>query len=251
MRVLIIEDENVAADKLEQLIHELDPTIEIMAKIGSVKQSVNWLIHHSVDLIFLDIQLSDGIGFSIFENVHVNTPIIFTTAYDQYAIKAFKLNSIAYLLKPIREKELSESLTKYQTLKSAFGIDFDRLMSQIQGKEVEYKKRFLIQIGDKIKKIDLPEIAYFYVFEKAVYLRTNTGNSYPIDYSLDRLEDLLDPDVYFRINRKYIVSIHSIANMVAYSRSRVKVELKPKTDDEFDTIVSIERSTNFKKWLNR
>jgi DNA-binding LytR/AlgR family response regulator len=251
MKVLIIEDENVAADKLEQLIHGLDPTIEIMAKIGSVKESVNWLIHHSVDLIFLDIQLSDGIGFSIFENVHLNTPIIFTTAYDQYAIKAFKLNSIAYLLKPIREKELSESLTKYKTLKSAFGIDFDRLMSQIQGKEVDYKKRFLIQIGDKIKKIDLPEIAYFYVFEKAVYLRTNTGNSYPIDYSLDSLEDLLDPDVYFRINRKYMVSIHSIANMVAYSRSRVKVELKPKADDEFDTIVSIERSTNFKKWLNR
>jgi DNA-binding LytR/AlgR family response regulator len=251
MKVLIIEDENVAADKLEKLIQGIDPSIEIMAKIGSVKASVNWLIHHSVDLIFLDIQLSDGIGFSIFENVHLNTPVIFTTAYDQYAIKAFKLNSIAYLLKPIREKELSESLTKYKTLKSAFGIDFDRLMSQIQGKEVGYKKRFLIQIGDKIKKVDLPEIAYFYVFDKAVYLRTNTGNSYPIDYSLDSLEDLLDPDVYFRINRKYMVSINSIANMVAYSRSRVKVELKPKADDEFDTIVSIERSTNFKKWLNR
>jgi DNA-binding LytR/AlgR family response regulator len=250
MKVVIIEDESVAADKLEQLIHGLDPKIEIMAKIGSVREAVRWLIHHSVDLIFLDIQLSDGIGFSIFENIHLNTPVIFTTAYDQYAIKAFKLNSIAYLLKPIREKELSESLTKFHTLKSAFGIDFDRLMSQIQGREVEYKKRFLIQIGDKIKKIDLSEIAYFYVFEKAVYLRTNTGNSYPVDYSLDRLEDLLDPDVYFRINRKYMVGIHSIANMVAYSRSRVKVELKPKTANEFDTIVSIERSANFKKWLN-
>jgi DNA-binding LytR/AlgR family response regulator len=251
MKVLIIEDEKVAADKLEQMIYDIDPEIEIKAKIGSIKESVTWLMQHSVDLIFLDIQLSDGISFSIFDTVHVSTPIIFTTAYDQYAIKAFQLNSIAYLLKPIRESELNDSLTKYKTLKSTYGIDFDLLLAQVQGKEHDYKKRFLIQIGDKLKKIDIDDIAYFYVLDKAVYLRLYNGKSYPLEYSLDKLETILNPDEYFRINRKYIVSMNSISNMLAYSRGRVKIELKPPADDEFDTIVSIDRSSNFKMWLNQ
>ena len=250
MDVLIIEDEKIADKKLEIMLTEIDPSINVRAKIGSIKKSINWLMEHSVDLIFLDIQLSDGISFSIFSEVQINTPIIFTTAYDQYAIKAFQLNSIAYLLKPIRNKELEEGLNKYKTLKSSFSIDFDNLLQQIQGKDL-FKKRFVVQIGDKLTKIDVPEIAYFYVFNKSVYLKLFKGNSYPIDFSLDRLEALLNPDDYFRINRKYIINIKSIAKMSALSRSRVMIELTPKAENNSDTIVSIERSSKFKKWLDK
>ncbi|MCB2201170.1 LytTR family DNA-binding domain-containing protein [bacterium] len=250
MNVLIVEDERIAADKLELMLREIDPGIRVLAKTGSIKESVKWLVKNTADLIFLDIQLSDGISFSIFEQVHINTPVIFTTAYDQYAIKAFQLNSIAYLLKPIRKSELAESLDKFEQLKSAFHIDFDLLLANIQGKEPEFKKRFLIQIGEKIRKIETSEIAYFYSLEKAVFLKTFQGHSFPVDYSLDRLTDLIHPEKFFRINRKYIVNMEAITNMIAYSRGRVKLELKPAVEDEFDTIVSIDRSSDFKKWLS-
>jgi two-component system response regulator LytT len=250
MNVLIIEDETVAADKLEKMLLEIEPKINVLAKLGSIRRSTEWLMHNSVDLIFLDIQLSDGISFSIFSNVQINTPIIFTTAYDQYAIQAFQLNSIAYLLKPIRNKELEESLRKYNTLKSTYNIDFDSLLKQLQGNDL-YKKRFVVQIGDKLTKIDVSEIAYFFVYEKSVYLKLFKGSSYPLDFSLDKLEAFLNPEEYFRINRKYIVNINSISKMTALSRSRVMLELTPKTDNNSDTIVSIERSSNFKNWLDR
>ncbi len=250
MKVLIIEDEEFAAEKLEQMLLQINPSIDVLAKLGSIAESVKWLMDRTADLIFLDIQLSDGISFSIFEQVSIHTPVIFTTAYDQYAIKAFQLNSISYLLKPIRKSELEESLQKYETLKSAFSIDFETLLATIQGIEPGYKKRFLIQLGEKIRKVELSEIAYFFVLEKAVYLRTFQGKSYPVEYTLDKLESLINPEKFFRINRKYIVSIDSISDMVAYSRSRVKLQLSPKADKEADTIVSIDRSSDFKKWLN-
>jgi len=250
MKVLIIEDENFAAEKLEMMLKEIDPTIEIIAKLGSIKESVKWLLQNSADLLFLDIQLSDGISFSIFDQVAVNTPVIFTTAFDQYAIKAFQLNSISYLLKPIRKIDLADSFQKFKNLKSAFSIDFDALLSQIQGKQPDFKKRFLIQLGEKIRKVEVSEIAYFYVLDKGCYMRTFQGNNYPVDYTLDRLETMIDPSAFFRINRKYFVNMDAISNMVAYSRGRIKLDLKPKADDEFDTIVSIDRSSDFKKWLN-
>lgn len=250
MNVLIIEDEVFAAEKLADMLHEIDPKIRVLAKLGSITDSARWLMRNSADLIFLDIQLSDGISFSIFEQVTVNTPIIFTTAYDQYAIKAFQLNSIAYLLKPIRTADLAESLKKYESLKSAFHIDFETLLANIQGKEPDYKKRFLIQIGEKIRKIEVSETAYFYSLDKGIYMQTFEGKSYPVEFTLDKLETLLNPVAFFRINRKYLVSIESISKMVAYSRGRVKLELKPKPEDDFGTIVSIERSADFKKWLS-
>lgn len=250
MNVLIIEDEIFAAEKLEDMLHQIDPGIHVLAKLGSITESTKWLMQNSADLIFLDIQLSDGLSFSIFEQVTVNTPVIFTTAYDQYAIKAFQLNSIAYLLKPIRPSDLAESLTKYRSLKSAFHIDFETLLANIQGKEPDFKKRFLIQIGEKIRKVEVSETAYFYILDKGVYLKTFEGKSYPVDYTLDKLESLLNPESFFRINRKFLVSMESISKMVAYSRGRVKLELKPKPEDDFDTIVSIDRSSDFKKWLN-
>ncbi len=251
MKVLIIEDEALAASRLEKQLHEIAPEITVLAKIGSIKESVKWLLGNSADLIFLDIQLSDGISFSIFEQVAVNTPIIFTTAYDQYSIKAFELNSISYLLKPIRKNDLMESLKKYRNLKSAFNIDFEQLLSEIKGEKAEFKKRFVIQIGQKIKMVDTSEIAFFYAMDKNVFLKTFERNNWPIEFSLDKLENLIDPALFFRINRKYIVNINAIENMVAWSRSRIKLNLQPPADDEMETIVSVDRSPEFKNWLNK
>lgn len=250
MNILIIEDENLAADKLESMLTDIDPSLKILAKLGSIEMSVQWLSQHKADLIFLDIHLSDGISFSIFEKIHVNAPIVFTTAFDNYAIRAFQLNSISYLLKPIRKSDLGECLKKYHTLKSTFSIDFEMLLSNIQNKEPYYKKRFLIQAGEKIKAIDVSDIAYFHALDQGVYIKTFNDNMYPIDLTLDKVIKLLNPDNFFRINRKYIVNINAISSMVAYSRARVKLELHPKSGNEHETIVSIDRSSEFKKWLN-
>jgi len=251
MNVLIVEDEALAADRLEKILKEITPDITVLAKLGSVKESVKWLMLNTADLIFLDIQLSDGLSFSIFDQVSIQTPIIFTTAYDQYAIKAFQLNSVSYLLKPIRKNELAESLQKYKSLKSAFSIDFDSLLSAIQGNKPEYRKRFLIQIADKFRKVEIEEIAYFFASDRNVFLTTFDGHSFPVEVSLDMLENSIDPSQFFRINRKYIVNMKSIGNMFAWSRSRIKLVLKPSAEDEMDTIVSIDRAMDFKKWMNR
>ena len=189
-------------------------------------------------------------SFSIFDQIQVNTPVIFTTAYDQYAIKAFQLNSVDYLLKPIRRSELEESIRKYRNLKSAYNIDFEALLSNIQGKKPDFKKRFLIQYGERIKKVETEEIAYFYALEKNVFLKTFDGHSYPLDQSLDKLVLTVDPEKFFRINRKFIVNINSISGMVAYSRGRVKLELKPQPEVEGPIVVSIERASDFKVWMD-
>jgi len=251
MNVLIVEDEALAADRLEKILKEITPEITVLAKLGSIKESVKWLMLNSADLIFLDIQLSDGLSFSIFDQVPVQTPVIFTTAYDQYAIKAFQLNSVSYLLKPIRKNDLAESLQKYKSLKAAFSIDFEGLLSAIQGRKSEFRKRFLIQVADKFRKVEIEEIAYFYTTDGIVFLKTFDGFSYPADTSLDNLESTVDPAQFYRINRKYFVSMKSISQMFAWSRSRIKLVLKPLVDDDNETIVSIDRSNEFKKWLNK
>ena len=250
MKVLIIEDEELAAERLEKVLVEIEPGITVLAKLGSIKDSVKWLMQNSADLIFLDIQLSDGISFSIFEQVSIHTPIIFTTAYDEYALKAFQLNSISYLLKPIRKTDLLKSIQKYKTIKSTLNIDFEQLLSSIQNKKPEFRKRFLIQIGEKFRKIEIIEIAYFYASDKNVFFKTFEGKSYPIDFSLDNLENVIDPALFFRINRRYIVNLNSITSMNAWSRSRIKIELKPPVADETDIIVSIDRASEFKNWMN-
>lgn len=248
--VLIIEDERIAADRLEKLLNEVAPEMNVMARLGSIKESVKWLQQYKAELIFLDIQLSDGLSFSIFDSVTISTPIIFTTAYDQYAIRAFKLNSISYLLKPVRKEDLSEALDKYRSLKPTQPVDFESLLSAIKG-TTEYRKRFLIQIGEKFRKVESSELAYFYACEKCVFMKTLEGNNYPSDYTLDALEEMLDPSEFFRINRRYLISMKSIKSMLAWSRSRIKVTVQPPADDELDTIVSIDRATAFKGWINK
>lgn len=251
MKTIIIEDEKLAAERLEELIHEIDPSVEISAKLTSVEQSIEYLKQNKPDLIFLDIQLEDGLSFSIFEKVDIEVPIIFTTAYDQYAIKAFKLNSIDYLLKPIKKDELRESLNKYKNIKSSYLMDFEEIVKSIQNKEISYKQRFLIQYGQKIKKVEINEVAYFYAMEKSVFLTTSSGNTLPIDYTLDRLQEAIDPKKFFRINRKMIVSFGAIKNMIPFSRSRIKIELTPPEPKDVEALVSVERASDFKEWMDK
>lgn len=251
MRVLIIEDEELAAERLETMLAEVEPGCSVVAKIGSVNKAVSWLQQNNIDLIFLDIQLSDGLSFSIFERVKIDTPIILTTAYVEYAIKAFKLNSISYLLKPIQKRDLAESLQKYKSMRSAFIVDFEKLMSIYAHKNSEYKSKFLIRIGDMYKKIETSEIAYFYATEKIVFIKTFEKRAMSIEDSLDALEKILDPAKFFRINRGYIINISAIENMEAWSRSRIKLELNPQPNNDMDTIVSIGRTADFKRWMNK
>ncbi|MDZ7764487.1 MAG: LytTR family DNA-binding domain-containing protein [Melioribacteraceae bacterium] len=232
MKTVIIEDEKLAQERLEELIVEIDPSIKVAAKLASVEESVKWLKKNKPDLIFLDIQLEDGLSFGIFEKINIDVPVIFTTAYDQYAIKAFKLNSIDYLLKPIRKTELNEALDKYKNLKSSYLRDFEYVFKSIMNKEVSYKKRFLVQYGQKIKKVETEDIAYFYAMEKSVFMTTFEKSNYPVNYSLDKLIEVLDPEKFFRINRKMIINFDSIKNMIPFSRSRIKIELNPPAPKE-------------------
>lgn len=250
MKAAIIEDETIAATRLKSILEEVSPGIEILAVLKSVKDSVKWLQNNKADILFMDIQLSDGISFEIFEQVPVITPVIFTTAYDQYTIRAFKVNSIDYLLKPIRKQDLHNSLEKYKSVKDSFCPDFEQLFSLLQGREPGYKKRFLIQYGEKIKKIEIDDVAYFFALEKNVFMKTRQDQSFPVDFTLDKLELIINPELFFRINRKFIVNMNSIVNMTAWSRSRIKLGLNPPASGSDETVVSVERSSEFKKWMN-
>ena len=250
MNVLIIEDEKVAANNLKKMLHKIDEKIFVQDKIDSIESAVRWLHNNKSDLIFLDIHLADGLCFKIFEQIKIKTPIIFTTAYDQYAIKAFKVNSIDYLLKPIEIQELEQSLEKFKELnqvQNANTIDFDALIN-FYNKNIEYQERFIVRYTQKIKSIKTNDIAYFYINAENVFICTKDNNSYSIDYSLDKLENIINPKDFFRVNRQFIVNISSIENMYSLSKSRIKIELKPKPDNEI--IVSYNRMSDFRKWLN-
>lgn len=254
MKVVIIEDEAFAALRLKKMIQNYNPDIRILAELESVAGSVKWFKSNpEPDLIFLDIHLEDDLSFAIFEKVNISSPVIFTTAFDEYAIKAFKLKSIDYLLKPIVHEELAAALKKYEQFSGLHhnSTDLQSLYNLLTTTEKKYRERFSISVGTKIKMVEVTDVAYFFVMDKGVYLRTTQGCTYNIEFTLDKLEEMMSPTSFFRINRKYLINVASIANMVVYSRSRVKLELKPKADDEFETIVSIDRSSGFKKWLNQ
>lgn len=251
MKILIIEDEEPAAGRLKKLIKEIDPDIEIPEVIVSIKSAIDWFQQHEMpDLILLDIHLADGKSFEIFKKVDVTSPVIFITAYDEYAIQAFKVNSIDYLLKPIKKEELQEALNKFHklhTAKSKSAYDFKKLLETLKDPKPDHKKRFIIRYGDHIKAINIKEVAYFFTEDKINFLKTNDNKTYPVDYNLDKLETMLEPSVFFRINRQFIIGIHSIEEMFAFSKSRVKIKLNPGANE--DTIVSTERSSAFKEWL--
>ncbi|BDX39043.1 DNA-binding response regulator [Tenuifilaceae bacterium CYCD] len=251
MRVLIVEDEIAAARRLSKMLLELEPDAQILAVTDSVSSTVEWLLSNDEpDLILLDIHLADGVSFKIFNRVKVKCPIIFTTAYDQYAIQAFKLNSIDYLLKPINTEDLKFSVDKFKERRNvASNLDFEKLLLEIRKPQQCYQQRFVVQFADKLKAIEADSVAYFMAMDKSVFLISSDNHRYAIDYTMEKLESVLDPKRFFRVNRKFIVSFAAIKNMYFYSKSRVKIELSPAVDSE--VIVSSERSSDFKEWLNQ
>ena len=249
-KVIIIEDEKPAARRLQRMLSRLN--IETETMLHSVAEAVNWFNSNDhPDLIFLDIQLSDGISFEIFEKVEINSAVIFTTAYDEYALKAFKLNSVDYLLKPIDEEELANAVAKFKEnyLKNSPQIDFNAFRKILEtGSKPDYKTRFTIQVGQHLKIIPANEVCCFYSENKASYLTTTSGRNYPVDVSLENLEKELNPEKFFRINRKSIVNIDCIEDIISYTNSRL--EIKVKAFNEFQLIVSRERVRDFKNWIS-
>lgn len=247
MKVLIIEDEMAAARRLHKLVVELLPAADVVGQADSIEDSLLLLSQHDdkLDLIFMDIHLADGSSFEIFKHIEIKTPIIFTTAYDQYAVQAFKVNAVDYLLKPIKKEELDKAIRKYQQLHKRDAIDYGAIIKALQPED--QVKRFLIRFGQQIRLVSMDEVAYFYTQDKITLLVNKEGKRYPIDYSLEKLEEQIDSRRFFRINRQFIVCINSIEEMYMYSKSRVRITLSPSSDIE--TIVSTERSPHFKKWL--
>ncbi|MEM6321645.1 MAG: LytTR family DNA-binding domain-containing protein [Bacteroidota bacterium] len=249
MKVLLVEDEKHARDNLEHLLLEIEPTIEILAKLESVKRTVEWLGQNQADLIFLDIHLADDLSFKIFEKIKVTTPVIFTTAYDKYALKAFKVNSIDYLLKPIDEEELAASIEKYKATQLPNQVDYAQLQNLMNAPKKSYQQRFLVTRRDKIRSLTVDQIAYFEGEDRYVYLINKEGNRFIVDYKLSDLEDLLDPKIFFRLNRSFIAHFDAIDSITGVSKSRLKVDLKPKA--RRDIIVSSANTKHFKAWLNK
>lgn len=254
MKVILIEDEALAAERLEKLILRCDESIEIQAKLSSVEEAIAWISSHEApDLGFFDIELSDGTSFDIADEVAIDFPVIFTTSYDQYAIEAFSLKSIDYLLKPIRFERLAKAIEKYQSWQAAPAPELHGLREiirqEIDRPSTNYKERWLVKNGNLIQAVPTDQIAYFYSDQKMTMLVTREAKRFPMDQSLDKVMDLLDPDIFFRLNRKYIIHIEAPAKMHPYFKGRLKVELTPEIDD--DIVVSSERTPEFKAWLDR
>jgi len=250
MNVLIIEDEKPAARRLARLLTEFNVNVSNM--LHSVEEAVEWFQNNEhPDLIFLDIQLSDGLSFEIFDLVEVNSAIIFTTAYDEYALQAFKLNSIDYLLKPIDDEELESAVRKYQNLKpdhDQISLDFEDIKKLLVNPlEREYKKRFTIRLGQHLKIINADEIECFYSENKGTYAATKEGRNYLLDTTLENLENELSPQIFFRVSRKFYVNINHIKDIISYTNSRLIIKLNHYCEQEI--IVSRERVRDFKLWL--
>lgn len=253
MQVLIIEDEKLAAERLKNLVSEIEPTAQIIKSIESIKNAVKWLsTNPHPDLIFMDVQLGDGLCFDIFEKTNVDVPVIFTTAYNEYALRAFKVNSVDYLLKPIDKEELRASLAKYRKLSSNVTQNValqPQMLKQVMDLiRNPHKSRFVVRIGEHIKTIAIEDVAYFYSSDKYSFIRSVSRRDYAIDYSLDQLEQELDPARFFRVSRKFIVAMSHIKDIVAYSGSRLKLNVVGGDDQEI--LVSREKVTDFKNWLD-
>ncbi len=249
MKILIIEDEDAAVRRLQKLLGEMDMSVEIIGILSSIESSVEWLsANQAPDAILMDIHLADGSSFDIFDKTAVNAPVIFVTAYDEYALKAFKVNAIDYLLKPIKQNELHEALRRVEPKSTKNNSTGDDLIHKLEEAGfIRKAKRLLVRMGQSIKLIDLDHVAYFYSKDKISFAVLPGNKRYPLDQSLDQIEHMIDPLHFFRINRQFIVKMEAIDEMIAYSKSRVKLKMNPPTED--DAIVSKERSPEFKRWL--
>lgn len=252
MKILILEDEPLAAKRIESLVKSVEPTAEILAKLESVRSAVKWFQEHSQpDLILMDIQLADGLSFELFQQVDITAPIIFTTAYDEYAIRAFKVNSVDYLLKPIEKDELEAAFDKFKhqqqdTSQDQMGKVLETLLNQNQ--RTEWKSRFLLKAGARFDVVEVADVAYLYAEDKVVFLVTKDQKKYFVDDTLDELEQKLNPKNFFRLNRKYFSQISSIERIEPHFNGRLKIKLRHRDDD--DIYVSREKAEAFKKWLD-
>lgn len=256
MQVLIIEDEPFAQQELIRLLNILPREIQVLECLDSVEESVSYLEagKQQPDLIFMDIQLSDGLSFEIFDRTEVKPPVIFTTAYDEYAIKAFKVNSIDYLLKPIEEEDLLKALEKYEqwkkerTPEQSF-FSTDQLQQMLSLYKPAYKSRLVVKLGDRIRHVETKEVAFFYSEDKVTFIMTKNGERFIINHTLEQLEKVLDPIDFYRLNRKYIAHIQAIETIDKYFNSRLKIGLKPEVDDE--VLISRTKVSDFLNWLER
>ncbi len=251
IRTLIIEDEQAAVERLEKMLLRLDLSLKVIGRLDSVAASVQWLKNNPTpELILLDIQLGDGLSFDIFHEVRPDSFIIFTTAYDAYAIKAFELNSIDYLLKPVDEDKLKLSLKKFHSMRSKHHpFNFDQILAMIESRKQSYKKRFVVSIADKIRMVETCDVAYFYSMEKNTFLCSLENLHFPIDFSLDQLETLLDPEKFFRVNRQFILHEKAIDRINLLPKSRIQIQTNPPVKAEL--LVSSGRSPEFRKWLDK
>jgi DNA-binding LytR/AlgR family response regulator len=252
MKVLIIEDEQAAVRRLEKLLLEVAPDTTVLDSLDSVEAAVNWFYKNAPpDLVLLDIHLADGPSFEIFNHVKLSCPIIFTTAYDEYAIQAFKVNAVDYLLKPLKVGELQAAIEKYRSIyQKNEEQNYQPLLDSIRSADAgrEPIKRLLIRFSNSLKLIEIKDAAYFYTKDKITFvIMKGTAKRYPVDHPLDKLETMLDLKVFYRINRQFIINVSAIKELQPYSKSRIKVALEPDTDMEI--VISTEKSADFKRWL--
>jgi len=250
MRTIIIEDEKPAAEKLQKALLKTNNGIEVAAVLNNIQSATEWLLQYPMpDLIFMDIELSDGLSFKIFERVTITCPIIFITAYDEYWQEAFEHNSIDYLLKPVKQDKLEASLKKYETLKQYFSQNLQQLLSQQQrpATATTYKKRFLVKRGTDYISIKTEDIAYFYATHKLVCMVDNKNQKFILDQSLADIEKQLDPVQFYRVNRKYLIQLSAIKKIKSYSKSKLLLEVEPVIADEI--VISQESVAAFKEWM--
>jgi DNA-binding LytR/AlgR family response regulator len=250
MKILIIEDEKPAANRLVKLLERYFPQGDFVENLDTVLRAVRWFAENSTpDLIFCDIQLADGLSFEIFEQVKVKAPVIFTTAFDQYAIKAFQVNAIDYLLKPIDPKDLERAVEKFNSQKIQPHLDLELIKTLIQPQAKSYKSRFMVRFGEKIQSVPAEDIAFFFSEERVTFLQTKEGKKYVLDATLEQVEAQVNPADFFRLNRKYLSHVDAIEEVLTYSNSRLKVKLRGCSDS--DILVSREKVAEFKDWLDR
>lgn len=254
MKVVIVEDEKPASDQLERLLRDYDPGINILQRLDTVEGAVSWFGEHGQepDLVFMDIRLSDGMSFEIFQRIEIKRPVIFITAYNEYALEAFKVNSIDYLLKPFTVEELERSLSKLASMRENL-VSQERtevlaaLARTLDVRQRPYKSRFMVKAGDHIRSFHPDQINLFYADGRTVYLVTGQGREYIVEYRMEELEEILDPEYFYRINRTFIVSILAIREVIIHSNSRLKIIMNQ--DFDRDLIVSREKVNSFKKWF--
>ncbi len=251
MQILILEDEEQALNRLQKIVTKVVPDAIMAGTVASVEEAIYWLENNPMpELIFMDIELADGNSFQLFNHIKITCPVIFTTAYESYALQAFKVNSIDYLLKPIDENDVYRAIEKLRLLQSSrtFNIDYSEILKTIQSPQKKYKERFIIRLGDTIKSVRVSGIAYFFTENKSNFLCTTDGRRLPIDFNLDQVEKMLNPKDFFRINRQFIIGHDAINEMKTHTRARIIIKLTPPS--KLESIVAIDRATDFRNWLS-